>query len=51
MNADVTEVDLVGGGIIVNFADGTAAFFDSKFLYAHRSDNGNNRLPDDKREN
>ena len=51
MNAIVTEVDLVEGGIIVNFADGTAAFFNAEFLHSHRSAKGNSSLSDDKMEN
>jgi hypothetical protein len=47
----VVDVDLVEGGIIVNFADGSAAFFDAEFLYDHQGDNGNNHLPNDKIDN
>jgi hypothetical protein len=46
MDATVTQVDLVRDGAIINFGDGTAAFFDAEFLYAHRSEGSNALLPD-----
>jgi hypothetical protein len=50
MNTKVASVDIVGGGMIVNFDDQTSAFFDAEFLYSHRSDSGNSILPDEKAE-
>jgi hypothetical protein len=47
MNPNVVSADIVRGGMIVNFGDGTAAFFEAKFLYAHRSEGNNTLLPDD----
>jgi hypothetical protein len=46
MNANVVSVDIVRGGMIVNFGNGTAAFFEAEFLYAHRSEGNNILLPD-----
>jgi len=46
MHANVVSVDIVRGGMIVNFGDGSAAFFEARFLYAHRSEGNNTLLPD-----
>jgi len=51
MNANVIQVDLVRGGVVINFGDGIAAFFEAEFLYAHGSDGGNGLLPNEKFEN
>jgi hypothetical protein len=47
MSADITSVDLVAGGVIVSFTDGSAAFYDADFLHAHRSSKGNSLLPEE----
>jgi hypothetical protein len=39
------KTDIAGDFVLVTFGDGTAALFDSGFLYAHRNDNGNRQLP------
>ena len=46
VKAKVISVDIVRGGMIVNFGDRTAALFDAQFLYAHRSEGNNTLLPD-----
>jgi hypothetical protein len=46
VKANVISVDLVRGGMIVNFGDGTAALFGAQFLYDHRSEGNNTLLPD-----
>jgi hypothetical protein len=46
VKATVISVDIVRGGMIINFGDGTAALFDAQFLYAHRNEGNNTLLPD-----
>jgi hypothetical protein len=46
MNPTVIGVDLVRGGVLIRFSDGTHFFFGAEFLYAHRSESGNASLPD-----
>ncbi len=45
MRAEVIAVDRVSGGVIVDFSDGTSAFYDVEFLHEHRTSKGNNLLP------
>jgi hypothetical protein len=42
---NVRTVDPAKDGVVINFRDGTSAFFAAEFLYAHRSGDGNKILP------
>jgi hypothetical protein len=45
MNSNITSVDLVAGGALINFDDGCAVFFTAEFLSTHRNDTDNRILP------
>lgn len=47
MNPAIADIDLVRGGVLVTFSDGTYAFFDAEFLYQNRNADKNNLLPSD----
>lgn len=44
MNSNITSVDLVKGGALINFDDGAAVFFTADFLSAQRNDADNEIL-------
>ena len=45
MKATITAVDLAKGGAVITFGDGVAVFFIAEFLWMHRNDQRNQRLP------
>ena len=45
MKATVLRADVVKGGLLVYFNDGTIALFDPAFLYANRNSDGNEIMP------
>jgi hypothetical protein len=46
---NVSTVDPAKEGVVINFSDGTSAFFTAEFLYAHRGNDGNKILRNDRR--
>ncbi len=47
MKATVLRADVVKGGLLVYFNDGTIALFDPAFLYANRKSDGNEIMPNE----
>jgi hypothetical protein len=47
MYPTVIGVDLVRGGALIHFSDGTDFFFGARFLYANRGDEENSSLPNE----
>jgi hypothetical protein len=45
MNSNITSIDLVKGGVLINFDDGATVLFTAEFLSAHRNDTDNEILP------